>query len=105
MNAFGGSASCINDSGARLSVSHAQFCPTRPSGSCRGRHGLDVPDELLGLAGRNRAIDAAIGCHFSSGAFNMAIGGSISAPTGDALTSANRKYTTIAQLIHRSTHI
>ena len=43
------------------------------------------PDELLGLAGRNRAIGAATGRRFSSGTPNKTIGSPIDAPTGDAL--------------------
>ena len=46
---------------------------------------MGVPDELLGLAGRNWAIGAATGRRFSSGTPNKAIGGPIGAPTGDAL--------------------
>ena len=47
---------------------------------------MGVPDELLDLAGRNGAIGAATGRHFSSGMPNKTIGGPIGAPTGDALT-------------------
>ena len=91
MNAFdrgrlGGSVSCVNDSGARPSVSRAQFRPACPSGSLRGGRGLGVPDEILGITGRNRAIDAATGRHFSFGTLNSAIGGPIDTPTGDVLT-------------------
>ena len=60
------------------------FRPARPSGSLRGGRGLGVPDELLGLAGRNRAIGAVTGRHFSSDTSNKAIGGPIGAQTGDA---------------------
>ena len=59
----------------------AQFCSARPSGSHLGGRRLGVPDELLGLAGRNRAIGAATGRRISSGA----IGGPIGALIGDAL--------------------
>ena len=67
---FGDPASCVDDSGARPSVSRAQFRPARPSGSLRGGRGVGVPDELLGLAGRNGAIGAVTGRHFSSGTLN-----------------------------------
>ena len=62
-----------------------QFRPARPSGPLRGGRGVGVLDELLGLAGRNWAIGAVTGRQFSSGTSNMAIGGPISASTGDAL--------------------
>ena len=61
-----------------------QFRATRPSGSRCG--GLDVPDELLGVAGRNRTIGAATVSQISSGASNRTIGGPIDAPTGDTIT-------------------
>ena len=62
------------------------FRPVRPSASLRGGSGLGVPDEILGLAGRNRAIGTATGRQISSGTPNRDIGGPIGAPTGDTLT-------------------
>ena len=57
----------------------------RPSGSHRGGRGLGVPDEILGLTGRNRAIGATTGCQILTGTPNRVIGGPIVAPTRDAL--------------------
>ena len=75
---------------AHPTVCRPRFRPVHPSGSLRKGRGLGVPDELLGLAGQNRAIGAATGRHFSSGMPNKAIGGPIGAPSGDALTKQNK---------------
>ena len=74
MNAFdrGGLGSKSMTGLARQSRRLAKFRLARPNGSRRGGRGWDVPDELLGLAGRNRAINAVAGRHFSSDTLNKA---------------------------------
>ena len=52
----------------------AMFRSACPSGCRRKGHGLGMPDEILGLVRRNRAIDIATGHHILSGTSNRAIG-------------------------------
>ena len=41
-----------------------EFRPARPKDSLRGGRGLVLPDEILGLSGRNWAIEGVTGRHF-----------------------------------------
>ena len=68
-----------------MAVVACKFRPARQSGSQLGGHGLALPDEILGAAGRKRVIDDVTRHQISLGPPNRAMGGPIAALTGDAL--------------------